>query len=137
MKKFIYIVAVLLLMFNSIGAMYGGWSLIADPTGEQLKMSPSVLNHTPFSDFLIPGIVLLLVNGVFSLIVVGAMFFATRSYPLLVTGEGCLLTGWILIQYFWTETYYPLQVIMGAIGLLLVICGCFLFKDEHTHFRVV
>lgn len=122
-RKFFYIAGMLLLAFNGLGAIYGGTLLIADPSGKLIQMPMEVLNRTPFHDFLIPGIVLFNLIGVFSLVALTAMLRHYRYYPLLILCEGILLTGWILIEFLWTQYYDPLQLIMGSTGLLLMLCG--------------
>ena len=53
-----------LLLFLGVGAIGGGLLLIISPTGKLLGGLPlSILEHSPFSDFLIPGIILFLVLG--------------------------------------------------------------------------
>lgn len=52
-----------LLAFLGIGALYGGGSLILYPSGETLKMPLSLLEKSPFNDYLIPGIILFSVLG--------------------------------------------------------------------------
>jgi len=53
-----------LLGFLSIGALGGGIVLILSPTGELIKMPLSMIGGSPFTSFLIPGIILFLVLGV-------------------------------------------------------------------------
>ena len=130
MRKFAASLAVVLLLFNGFGALYGGWSLMTDPTGNQLQLPLSALEHTPFPDFLVPGTVLFFCIGVFSFVALTAMVFASRNYPLYILAEGCLLTGWIVIQLLWTGMYHPWQAMMGALGLLLMGCGWTLYKTN-------
>jgi hypothetical protein len=53
-----------LLVFLGVGAMGGGSFLIISPSGKLLGGLPlSILEHSPFSDFLIPGIILFLILG--------------------------------------------------------------------------
>lgn len=55
-----------LLLFLGISALCGGSLLVISPTGKLLGSLPiSILAHSPFSDFLIPGIILFTVLGVF------------------------------------------------------------------------
>ena len=53
----------ILQLFIGLGAVAGGLGLVLEPDGSNLGMPLSMLEHSPFSDFLIPGLVLLLVNG--------------------------------------------------------------------------
>lgn len=53
-----------LLLFLGISAMGGGAFLIISPSGKLLGGLPlSILDHSPFNDFLIPGIILFMVLG--------------------------------------------------------------------------
>ena len=129
-KRIISIAAIFLLLFNGTGALYGGWLLMVDATGTQLKLSPTVLVHTPFPDFLLPGVMLFAVNGIFSLVVTTALLTKMRQAPLLVTMSGSLLTGWIVIEFCWTQFYHPLQAVMLCVGLMLTACGVLLFREQ-------
>ncbi|NTS40319.1 hypothetical protein HRG84_05325 [Flavisolibacter sp. BT320] len=130
MKKLAYIISLCLLLFNGAGAVYGGWSLMTDPSGANIRLSHTTLDQTPFPDFLIPGIVLFLCIGLFSLLAIFAMLLLQPRFSWLVLAEGILLTGWITAQYLLTQVYHPLQVVMGLTGLLLVACGYILFRSE-------
>lgn len=59
------ILALFLLLFLGFGAIYGALMLISDPSGGKIEWSLELLHGTPFSTFLIPGIVLLLTIGLF------------------------------------------------------------------------
>jgi hypothetical protein len=53
-----------LLLFLGLSALGGGVLLIISPSGKLLGGLPlSILDHSPFNDFLIPGIILFLVLG--------------------------------------------------------------------------
>ena len=53
-----------LLLFLGLSALGGGFFLIISPSGKMLGGLPlSILEHSPFSDFLIPGIILFLILG--------------------------------------------------------------------------
>ena len=55
---------IVLLIFLGLGALFGGGALILSPSGELLKMPLSLLKGSPFSIYLIPGIILFVVLGV-------------------------------------------------------------------------
>ncbi|MCD2259604.1 hypothetical protein [Psychroserpens luteolus] len=69
MKRFLYF----LLIFLGIGAIYGGSLLVVSPSGEALGLPLSLLETSPFSNFLIPGIILLLLLGIAPLLLVIAL----------------------------------------------------------------
>jgi len=56
---------IILLAFQAIGAIGGGLALVIQPSGAILQMPISMLEHSPFPDFLIPGLFLLIVLGLF------------------------------------------------------------------------
>jgi hypothetical protein len=69
MNAFLKIASVVLLLFNGIGAVYGGLHLLLHPDGSSIGLSTDWLKHSPFDSFFIPGLVLFLVNGVFNFFV--------------------------------------------------------------------
>jgi len=123
MKQFLNIFASGLLLFNGIGALYGGWSLIAYPDGSNLQMPLEWLEHTPFSDYLIPGIILFIANGLCSIFVFAALLFKHPKTALLVMAQGLILVGWIVVQVLMVQKYHPLQLILGIVGIGLIATG--------------
>ena len=131
MKITIYkIIAILLLLFNGVGAIYGGGNLILHPDGSSLGITIEWLRYSPFNDFLIPGIVLFLVNGILSFVVIIFILINFRHYRMLVIAEGVLLSGWIVIQMLLLRTVNNLHIIMGSTGLLLIIIGKLLLPPK-------
>ncbi len=53
----------ILLVFLGLGALFGGGMLILSPSGELMGMPLSMLDHSPFHSFLLPGIILFSVLG--------------------------------------------------------------------------
>src|SRR6056297_1302168 len=51
-------------VFNGLSALAGGYGLMNDPTGKALQMDRSILANSPFDDFLVPGLVLFIINGI-------------------------------------------------------------------------
>jgi hypothetical protein len=63
-----------LLAFLGIGAIGGGGALILSPSGKLIGGLPvSILAKSPFSDFLIPGIILFFVLGICPLLLIWAL----------------------------------------------------------------
>lgn len=113
-------------MLNGIGAIYGGQSLIRYPDGSDLQIPLSYLEHSPFTDFLIPGIILFTANGLFSFFVAAAILLKYKKHALLVLLQGLILMGWIIIQMIMIREINSLHIVMGSTGLLLVVLGWFL-----------
>jgi hypothetical protein len=115
MKKLAFWLAVVLMLFNGISALTGGWLLMADPGGQKLPASMDFLRHTPSKNFLVPGVVLSTALGVFSMAALAAHLAHLPRSPLFELTEGVLLTGWIAVQLLWTQVYHPLQALIGTI----------------------
>ena len=127
MKTIVKVIAILLLFVNGIGAVYGGFQLITDPSGSKLQMPLSFLEHSPFDDYLIPGIILFIVNGIFSFVAITTIFLETQKYPWFIILQGILLSGWIIIQLLFVRMFYaPLHATFLVIGVCLVGCGLYL-----------
>jgi len=56
-----------------VGAVFGGLVLVIDPSGGLIKMPMTFLENSPFNNFLIPGIILLVILGIFPLITAYAL----------------------------------------------------------------
>jgi hypothetical protein len=135
MKTKIYKTAsVLLILFNSLGALGGGGSLIMDPSGKGIQLSDHWLKDTPFNDYLIPGLILFLCNGLFGLAVLTLIFRNASKYPLFVILQGLILCGWILIQMMLLQTANFLHILYLIIGGALIILG-FLQKNSKRYNR--
>src|ERR1043166_5656680 len=121
--------------FLGFSAICGGLLLINEPDGASLGMNTSLLANSPFSDFLLPGIMLavflgLLPSAAFLLLIKKLEprylsvlnIYASMRVPWafsIYTGLVCLI--WIIVQqtmigYFW------IQSIIGGIGLLILVC---------------
>ena len=130
MKKLTRITAVILLFFNGVSAGFGGLGLIIDPSGKTMQLPFDFLEHTPFNDFLIPGIILFTVNGLFNFFagILGIMKKKIFAFLTLLCGIG--LTGWITVQIILIKSFYaPLHLPYFIIGLTLIILAYFLRKQ--------
>lgn len=56
MTKALRFTAIFLLLFNGIGALYGGGLLVIDPSGAKIQLPLSYLHYSPFTDYLIPAL---------------------------------------------------------------------------------
>jgi len=128
MNKIIRIIAIILLVFLGISAVYGGGVLIVDPSGKILGMPLSHLEHSPFNSFLIPGIILFLFNGVSSLIIAVMAIKKHRLYTLFAISQGIVQVIWILVQIAMIRSTSILHFIYFSVGTLLIICSMLLRK---------
>ncbi len=132
-KPFEIWILYLLLMLLSINAFYGGISLMLAPDGSLLGMQPSWLDKSPFTNYLVPGILLLLMNGIFpqlalfGLITKNSIRFGWLNiykdkywgwtFSLYI---GIICIVWIIVQQLITA-YFVLQPIIAGVGLLIIV----------------
>jgi hypothetical protein len=130
----IYILVVLIALL-AIGASGGGIAMLADTSGGVIKMPLTVLAGTPFSSFLIPGLILLILLGLLPGFLV---------YPLIRKPDwrragllnvyrgrhwawtyslytGVMLSLWIDIQVMFVGYIHPLQTICGVGGVAIIV----------------
>lgn len=103
--------------------MAGGGALVWDPTGDVLGVPLALLEGTPFKDYLVPGLVLLAVNGVGSLAGAWASFGRRRFAGVLGTGLGVFLMVWIVVQVWWIGFGWPhlLYFVLGLVEAGLAV----------------
>jgi len=128
MKTFLNILASVFLLFNGIGALYGGWNLMLYPDGSSIQLSMDWLRHTPFVDYRIPGFILFIANGLLSAFASIALLLNIKQSPWLVIAQGAILTGWILVQILLIQTIYFLHFICVSVGIALIIVGWILVR---------
>lgn len=121
--KTIRITTVILLLLVAINAVIAGYLFIIDPSGSKLKIPLSVLEYSPFKDFLIPGIILFTVNGIFNFVAATLTIFKWKNYPALIVWQGIILIGWIVIQVIMLREFNLLHFVLASIGILLFTFG--------------
>ena len=117
------VVAIVALVFLGISSIVGAVPLILDPSGGLLRMPLSLLSHSPFHSFLIPGIILLFANGILSLVILVAEVRRARGHALLVILQGCVLAGWITVEVIIMRTVISLHYVYWGIVLVLIMSG--------------
>jgi len=120
-------------VFIGLGAVGGGLALVLEPSGANLGMPVEMLNRSPFSNFLIPGIVLMVVNGMGSLIGGVASFTRYHYAGEIAMALGIFLVLWIVVQVWWIDTFHWLHALYFSLGLLEVTLGWSLRRALHTN----
>ena len=118
---------VILQIFIGIGAVPTGISMIIDPSGSMLGMPLDMLINSPFSDFLIPGILLLAINGIGSLLGGVASYLRYRFAGEIAAGLGTFLIMWIVAQVWWMGIHW-LHILYIVFGIIELILGLMLQK---------
>ena len=111
---------------QAVGAIGGGIGLVRDPVNN-IGMPVSLLDGTPFKDYLIPGLILLIVVGLFSLLVFVGLLLRWKAAWWLSLASGGGLVIWIIAEVALLG-YLPgagigLQIVFGLIGVAIVRAG--------------
>lgn len=137
MKTLTKIITLALLLINGLTATYGGFILMVHPNGSGLGLPLYLLGETPFSNYFIPGLLLLLTNGLSSLFI-GWLFISSKSNAYwLIKVQGLLLVSYIGIQVLMIEVFVPLHVICGGAGLFMIILGYFCERPARHEAKLV
>ncbi len=118
-----------------IGAVFGGLVLVLDPSGGLIKRPITLLENSPFNNFLIPGIILFTMLGVFPLIISFALITKWEwlaPYTLNIFAEkhwswtyslyiGFALIIWVTVQVFMIDHVSIIHVVYILIGLSIQV----------------
>ena len=127
-----------LLILIGIGAVLAGLGFILEPDGSGLGMSVKLLKDSPFNDFLIPGITLLVVNGIFSLVVAYLVYIENRYAGNATIVLGIAMIIWISAQVYWIGWVSGLQPLLLVIGCIEMGLGYYLnrvYNRPHGMFK--
>src|SRR5919108_1915729 len=101
-----------------VGALFGGGALLLAPDGHLLSMPTSVLANSPFTDFLVPGLILFTVNGVAPLVAASLTIWRPSLAPLAAVGIGVAVIGWIVVEMVilagWGSLAWSFYLLLGA-----------------------
>jgi hypothetical protein len=112
--------------FIGLGALGGGLMLVRDPSGSALELPMSLLEGSPFPDFLIPGMFLIAVNGVGSMIGAGLSFTRRRYAQEIAIVLGAILVAWIVIQVVIISSFHWLHVLYFILGVVELGIGLYI-----------
>jgi hypothetical protein len=112
-------------LFVGVGALFGGYNLMADAEG--FGVERSWLEGTPFPDYTIPGLVLFVVIGggmlvAAALALVGSRYAALAALVIGVTLIGFVAVETLLIGYQGSQQI-RLLVVVGVPALVMVAIG--------------
>jgi len=118
MKK-IYYLLFALHIFVGLGALYGGLAGIINPQNP-LGIPVEVLKYSPFNNFLIPAIILLVVIGLGNIFSAYMFRFKSRYQGYISAIFGCALVIWIVVQCIMMQAVAFLHVLYFIIGFIQV-----------------
>lgn len=103
------------------GAVFGGLLMMSEPRGNLVGLQADILQTTPFTNFLLPGLLLL--------IVIGGVFFIT-FFLLLIRhphrfgwslAAGTVLLSWLLVQYLLIPVSIWLDIFFFGLALGVIL----------------
>lgn len=126
----LYIVGAVVL---GLSALLGGFMLVMDPSGAALSIPLDYLEGSPFTDYLIPGIILFVAFGIGSFVVLYAIYrrLVWAWYGAVSLGLGQVI--WIAVEMLIMGELQLLHVVYGLLGLVLV--GLALLPSVRTELR--
>jgi hypothetical protein len=91
-------VTLALLTLLGLGALAGGIALVVEPDGSIMHFDPALLAGSPFSDYLVPGLILGGLFGIGSFVVAVLGLRHQRLAPFLAFAIGCGQMIWITVE---------------------------------------
>jgi hypothetical protein len=117
MKLFLFF----LILFVAVTATVSGALLAIYSDGSLFHMSTVILKTTPFSNFLVPGLILCLVVGGSNIL---AFILHLKAHPLrsswTITG-GIMVVGWVVVQMLLIGAVHWLQFVYLGIGIMILL----------------
>lgn len=115
----------------SVGALGGGALLFLYSDGSGFGMPLSMLDHAGFKSFLLPGLILFVVNGLFPLVSAVATLRRLPWAAHSTIAVGALLVGWIMVQVALLRAFYvPLHGMYLLLGLGIAALGLALHRER-------
>jgi len=114
----------------ALGALPAGWLLMTHPDGSGMHMSVDLLQGSPFPDYLIPGVFLFTVNGLFQLAASVLGFLRHRWAGYAGLALGIVLVSWICIQVTIIGLTSLLQPMFFIVGVLEIILASLIMKSK-------
>jgi len=139
---------IILVCFQMVSAIPAGLMMILDPSGDMLGVPLTMLEPSPFTDFLVPGLFLFLILGIFPLLIAYGLLKKpnfkwtnqlnlykdqhwswTFSYYL-----GLLLVLWVNMQLFFIKSWSILHFVYSMVAVFIIIVA--LLPSTKKDYRV-
>ncbi len=109
-----------------IGAVPAGYLFLSEPDGSSMGMTTDALANSPFKDYFIPGLFLLIVNGIFNLVNAVLCLVKYRYAPFFSLMLGSAMLVWVLVQVWSIGLTHFLQPSYFVIGIVEIILSFFI-----------
>ena len=125
---------VFFLLFLALGGLYGGIAMLIDPTGGSLQLTET-LPLLPVSNFVLPGIFLLVVMGLVPLLLIYGLLARPKwKWAEKLTrwsghhwawtgtiGFGIILAIWLIVEGLLIGFEWAIQYITAIDGVLIIL----------------
>ncbi len=129
--KFLRQFTLLILAFITLSAIVAGVLFLMDPDGSLLGISYSYLSDSPFKNFWIPAMVLLLVVGIPGIVVSMITYKSLPGYLKYIVGYAIIIIVFIVIQVKLVESYNYLNTIYILLAVLLLVLVKLISTQKH------
>ncbi len=99
-------------------------------TATPKTMPYELLKYSPFTSFLIPGLILGIIVSGSNLLSVIIYFFNKRVWPVVEFITGVILCFWIICEYLIIKEFSWLQVVYLVMGLFIIFIN---FKKTYAN----
>jgi hypothetical protein len=111
-----------LLVFGAVNALGGGYYGLSGATGVPTEW----LNGSPFPDYFVPSLILLVVVGGSFIVAAMAVFTGLRIARLAALAAGIVVLGWLAVQLAIIGYVSWMQPTTAMAGVLVVVLGSLL-----------
>jgi hypothetical protein len=122
LRTFSRLFLAVLQVFVGLTAIVGGAKLVSDPSGNAVGVPLEWLSGSPFSDYSVPGWVLVVAIGLGHAAASLLSAFGHRQFGRAAIVQGGLLAGYIAVEVWaigWQAALQPLYFILGLAQIAL------------------
>jgi hypothetical protein len=115
------VAVVILAALVGLAAIVPGWTIMTSGTAGGYRLPMDLLRgYAPFSDYVVPGVILLVVIGLGGVLTAAVNVADARRGPFFALAYGLVLVGWIVGELvFMTQTMVLTWLILG-VGVVLI-----------------
>ncbi len=117
-------------LFVGIGALAGGLAAITNPQNP-LGIPIEVLKNSPFTSYLIPGIILFTIIGLGNIFSAFMFHLRSRFQGYISSVFSWALVIWIVVQCIMMQDIALLHVIFFIIGLIQAVLSTIILCNQH------
>ena len=108
------------LLLLSIGAFFGAYHLLTDPSGVSIGFPPEMLSRLPLPDFTLPGLFLLVVYAFGTLVVIYALLRHMRIAWWAALALGVVLVCWVIGELIMFQLVVGIMIVTASLGILII-----------------